>query len=92
MNENEDEEQELIEFMVELQILKDAIIGHNEKKKWWQPKWKLNEGSLLFSICYSGFPNPLKIQKTWWGWSWLVFPEEYDALMKPDKLVVDVVP
>lgn len=89
---NEDEEEELKEFKVKLQILKDAVTEHNGKKKWWQPKWKLNDGFLFCSIYYNGFPNLFEIHRTLWGWSWSSFPEEHHALMKPDKLIVDVVP
>jgi len=78
-----------LSFETKLQNLKDAITEHNANKKCWQPKWKLNESFLFFSIYYNGFPNPFKIHKTMWGWSWSAFPKEYHALLKPEELQWD---
>ncbi len=71
-------------FEEKLQYLKDAITEHNKNKHWWQPKWKLNENFLFFSIYYNGFPNPFHIHRTMWGLSWSAFPKEHHVIMKPD--------
>jgi len=74
------------DFETKLQDLNNTIIEHNAKKKWWQPKWKLNENFLFFSIYYNGFPNPFNIHRTMYGLSWSAFPKEHRALIKPKSL------
>ena len=74
------------EFEMKLQNLKNSITKHNANKKWWQPKWKLNENFLFFSIRYNGFPNPFNLHKTMWGLSWSAFPKENHVLLKPEEL------
>lgn len=73
-------------FKMKLQRLKNAVTEHNENRKWWQPKWKLIENALFFSICCNGFPNPLNIHTTAYGLSWTAFPKEHHALLKPESL------
>ena len=73
-------------FKVGLQNLNDAVTEHNKNRKWWQPKWKLIENALFYSICYNGFPNPFNLHRTMYGVSWSAFPKEHHALFKPEEL------
>ena len=72
-------------FEKELQKIKDVVDENNAHHRWWQPKWKLVENFLFFTVCYNGFPNPFHIHKTMYGLSWSAFPKEYHALLKPDN-------
>ena len=73
-------------FEIELQELKTTVIEHNKNRKWWQPKWKLIENMLFYTITYNGFPNPFNIHETIYGLSWTAFPKEHHTLLKPEEL------
>lgn len=76
------------EFEARLQGLKDAITEHNDNRKFWQPKWHLNENYLFFSITYNGFPNPFNIHRGREGWNWSAFPKGRHILIKLDPELI----